>query len=370
MSFGNNPSALVHVFPRYIWDDPTLSLYEASVLCRVATFENSNPPLQCYLSFEQWATELRCTRRHAINVLNGLIEKNRLRKESRGLQTNIWRLVNTVHYQEGTSEYSSLPLVNTVHYPSEYSSLVLVNTVHPRRSLEDQKEDHKEDHIPESLLSQDDPGTPLKKNEALKLDPVFKDSLTTEEPFLEKPPLNEVPIPLKKSRRLKEPMTLCPAPSVWLTQERMDRLKGVAREVPSWGSLSDSDLETAIKNLSYRMHTWSEGKKKQRAGWELTFKKWLPGNNPELQERGLSDSMKRDNARDLFSRLVEVASELSRFRSAFEKVPILARLYDSDEAIGNYRDQLKPLKKGTKDYEITEAVFVKRFLDKASQCQR
>jgi hypothetical protein len=68
--------------------------------------------------------------------------------------------------------------------------------------------------------------------------------------------------------------------------------------------------------------------------------------------------------------LVKAASEASRFHSAFEKVPILAKLYDSDEAIKNYRDQLKPLEKGTKDYEITEAVFVKRFLDKASQCQR
>jgi hypothetical protein len=221
------------------------------------------------------------------------------------------------------------------------------------------------EYIISTPLSQDDTPTPPEKNEVLKPDSVIKDSLTSEEP-----PLNEVPIPSKKSRHPKEPMTLCPAPSVWLTPERMDRLKGIAREVPSWGSLSDSDLETAIKNLSYRMHIWSEGKKKQRAGWEMTFRKWLPGNNPELQERALSDSTKRDNARDLFSRLVKAASEASRFHSAFEKVPILAKLYDSDEAIKNYRDQLKPLEKGTKDYEITEAVFVKRFLDKASQCQR
>jgi len=302
-------------------------------------------------------------------VEKGLLEKNRAPEGS-----NEWSLVVSDYHPSSLSESASSvglpPLVVSDYPPSSVGLPALVVSDYPRRSSEDQKEDHIEDHVFQPSISQDDPGTPLKKNEVQNPDSVFKSSLTTEEPFLEKPPLNEVPIPLKKSRRLKEPMTLCPAPSVWLTQERMDRLKGVAREVPSWGSLSDSDLETAIKNLSYRMHTWSEGKKKQRAGWELTFKKWLPGNNPELQDRGLSDSTKRDNARDLFSRLVKAASEASRFHSAFEKVPILAKLYDSDEAIKNYRAQLKPLEKGTRDYEITEAVFVKRFLDKASQCQR
>jgi len=297
-------------------------------------------------------------------VEKGLLEKNRAPEGS-----NEWSLVVSDYHPSGLSESASSvglpPLVVSDYPPSSVGLPALVVSDYPRRSLEDQKEDHIEDHVFQPSLSQDDPPTPPEKNEVLKLDSVVKNFLTTEEP-----PLNEVPIPSKKSRRLKEPMTLCPAPSVWLTPERMDRLKGVAREVPSWGSLSDSDLETAIKNLSYRMHTWSEGKKKQRAGWELTFKKWLPGNNPELQERGLSDSTKRDNARDLFSRLVKAASEASRFHSAFEKVPILAKLYDSDEAIKNYRDQLKPLEKGTKDYEITEAVFVKRFLDKASQCQK
>lgn len=282
LSFGNNPSALVHVFPRYIWDDPTLSLYEASVLCRVATFENSNPPLDCYLSFEQWATELRCTRRHAINVLNGLIEKNRLRKESRGLQTNIWRLVNTVHYQEGTSEHSSLPLVNTVHYPSEYSSLVLVNTVHPRRSLEDQKEDHKEDHIPESLLSQDDPGTPLKKNEVQNPDSVFKSSLTTEEPFLEKlePQVGEappIPVPPPEARRFI---------AAELPQEHRAKLLA---QLTGPATRAGRDPEQVLVDILNRAEAWSNkgtDKKKFRVTWYETLKRqWVAREIKNLSER-------------------------------------------------------------------------------------
>ena len=138
-------SLLFHRFPLHFWDDQSLSLHERIVLCRVWSFENSTPPLPCYLSFEQWARELGCTRRHAINLLGRLVERSFLIKESRGFETNIWRLVNTVHYQRSDSEYSSPLIVNTVHYPSEYSSPLIVNTVHPRRSLEDHKEDHKEE---------------------------------------------------------------------------------------------------------------------------------------------------------------------------------------------------------------------------------
>jgi hypothetical protein len=151
----------------------------------------------------------------------------------------------------------------------------------------------------------------------------------------------------------------------------MEKLKANAREVPEWAELSDPNLETAIKNLSYEMHTWSEGKGIKRPGWELTFKKWLPNNAPRFfEDKQSTEATKRDKARSLFDRLVTAASDGPQFHGAFRKLPTLAMLYDSDEAITNYREQLKPLKKGTKDYEMTEAVFVKRFLDKALQCQK
>ena len=369
---GKDKTITFHRFPHHIWHDHNYSLHERVILCRVWSFQNSTPPLECYLSFEQWAQELACTRRHAINVLNRLVEKNQLVKESRGLQTNIWRLVNTVHYQTVDSEYSSLSIVNTVHHNSEYSSLSIVNTVHPRRSLEDHKEDHLEDQV---VADAPLPTETELKNSLIDLEPVKEpvDTLAEPEPSdVTHPPRDSAPpLPKKKKARIKEPQSLCPAPSVWLTPERMEKLKANAREVPQWAELSDPNLETAIRNLSYEMHTWSEGKGIKRPGWELTFKKWLPNNAPRFfEDKQSTEATKRDKARSLFDRLVTAASDGPQFHGAFQKLPTLAMLYDSDEAITNYREQLKPLKKGTKDYEMTEAVFVKRFLDKALQCQK
>ena len=220
LSFGNNPSVPFHRFPVHLSDDPAYTIYESNVLCRVWSFENSRPPLLCYMSYDQWAVFLRCHRRQAIRIMNGLVDKELVAKESRGLQTNIWRLAPHLHFPQSTSDSQSplevtsdsqSPLlVTNSHYASDTQSLLLVTHSHPRRSLEDQKEDHKEDHIPESLLSQDDPGTPPKKNEALKLDPVFKDSLTPEEPLLEKlePQVGEappIPGPPPEARKPKKP---------------------------------------------------------------------------------------------------------------------------------------------------------------------
>jgi hypothetical protein len=213
------------------------------------------------------------------------------------------------------------------------------------------------------------------KNPLIDLDSVKEPLETLAEPetfgVTHPPQVSPPPLPKKKKAQIKEHQSLCPAPSVWLTPERMEKLKANAREVPEWAELSDPNLETAIKNLSYEMHTWSEGKGIKRPGWELTFKKWLPNNAPRFfEDKQSTEATKRDKARSLFDRLVTAASDGPQFHGAFRKLPTLAMLYDSDEAITNYREQLKPLKKGTKDYEMTEAVFVKRFLDKALQCQK
>ena len=137
-------SLLFHRFPLHFWDDQSLSLHERIVLCRVWSFENSTPPLPCYVSFEQWARELGCKRRHTIKVLNLLIQKKLLSKIGRGTQTNLWALVHTEHQQEVASAYRTLPsayrtpvLVHTEHQTSVYSA--------PKKIKEDHKEDHKEE---------------------------------------------------------------------------------------------------------------------------------------------------------------------------------------------------------------------------------
>lgn len=153
---GKDKTITFHRFPAHIWHDQNLSLHERVVLCRVWSFQNSTPPLQCYLSFSQWAEELGCKRRHAITVLNGLIAKNLLLKQSRGTQANIWELVHTEHQQELASACRTLPSV--------YTAPVLVHTGHqpsvlyaPKKIIEDQIEDHLEDQAvadaPSSSLS-------------------------------------------------------------------------------------------------------------------------------------------------------------------------------------------------------------------------
>ena len=200
----------IHRFPRHIADDPNYSLQEAYVLCRIWSFENSTPPLRCYLSYDQWATFLRCHRRQAIRIMNGLVEKKCLHKDSRGLETNIWRLASHLHHPSTnsdtqsplnvTSDTQSPLLVTTCHHHSDTQSPLLVTHSHPRRSLEDHKEDHLEDQV---VADAPLPTEPLSKDSLIDLDSVKEPLETLAEPEtsdLTQPP-QVPPPPLPKPHR-------------------------------------------------------------------------------------------------------------------------------------------------------------------------
>lgn len=197
------------------------------MLCRVWSFQNSTPPLQCYLSFSQWADELGCKRRHAITVLNGLIEKNLLSKQSRGTQANIWELVHTEHQQELASAYRTLPSV--------YTAPVLVHTEHhasvlyaPKKIIEDQLEDQVEDHTVADAPA-----------------PTWEFSSTLEEP--------QDSDPLQESDSLEKPIEISEAPPIPAAPPKTTRKARKGAEVPFppaeyWQGVTPSLVKWAIDN--------------------------------------------------------------------------------------------------------------------------
>lgn len=216
-----------HRFPHHIWHDQNLSLHERVVLCRVWSFENSTPPLPCYLSFEQWARELGCKRRHTIKVLSLLIEKKLLSKIGRGTQTNLWALVHTEHQQEDASAYRTLPsayrtpvLVHTEHQTSVYSA--------PKKIKEDQLEDHKEDQIVADAPT-----------------PTYEFPLS-----LGEPQDSEVPL---ESDSLKEPIEISEAPPIPAAPPKTTRKARKGAEVPFppaeyWQGVTPSLVKWAVDN--------------------------------------------------------------------------------------------------------------------------
>ena len=308
LSFGNNPSVPFHRFPVHIWHDYTYSLQERVVLCRVWSFQNSTPPLRCYLSYEQWAKELAVHRVTAINLLNKMVEKGLLEKNRAPEGSNEWSLVVSDYHPSGLSESASSvglpPLVVSDYPPSSVGLPALVVSDYPRRSLEDQKEDHKEDHVFQPSIFQDDLGTPPEKNEVLKLDSVFKDPLTTE---------------TKKPRTPKGPKRTCPAPKEFLTPEVMFKFLEMTLHLKSWKGLSEEERKDFLYLEAGKMAEWSERKNQKRAGWERSFTKWLQRATPSVRPR-LTPS---EEALHVWNQLVIVQDEQA-FRDLCEEFPILS----------------------------------------------
>lgn len=162
-----------HRFPHHIWHDYNYSLHERVILCRVWSFQNSTPPLRCYLSYDQWAKELALHRVTAINLLNKMVGKGLLKKNRAPEGSNEWSLVVSDYQYLSNPELASsvgLPsLVVSDYPPSSVGLPALVAVDYPRRSLEDHKEDQLEDQV---VADAPLPTESLLKNPLIDLDSV------------------------------------------------------------------------------------------------------------------------------------------------------------------------------------------------------
>jgi hypothetical protein len=159
--------------------------------------------------------------------------------------------------------------------------MVMVPYPHSEGQIVNNKKKEKE-YIISTPLSQDDPSTPPKKNEALNPDSVLKDSLTTEEPSLEKlgsqvgeaPP---IPAPPPEARRFI---------AAELPQE--DRAKLLAQLIGP-ATRAGRDPEQVLVDILNRAETWSNkgtDKKKFRVSWYETLKRqWVAREIKNLSER-------------------------------------------------------------------------------------
>lgn len=290
---GKDKTITFHRFPHHIADDPNYSLQEAYVLCRIWSFENSTPPLRCYLSYDQWATFLRCHRRQAIRIMNGLVEKKCLHKDSRGLETNIWRLASHLHHPSrdsdtqsplnGTSDTQSPLLVTTCHHHSDTQSPLLVTHSHPRRSLEDHKEDHLEDQV---VAAAPLPTEPLLKNPLIDLEPVKEPLETLEEPetFGVTQPPQVSPPPLPKKKKASSRKTSFPSPEFWAA---------ATPKLIEWAidnGADDSAVARWVQEKIIDMGDSAAANGYQFIDWIAAFRKWyrrdLPkGSGPEADIR-------------------------------------------------------------------------------------
>jgi len=138
------------------------------------------------------------------------------------------------------------------------------------------------EYIISTPLSQDDPGTPPKKNEVLKPDSVVKDSLTTGEPSLEKlePQVGEAPpIPAAppEARRFI---------AAELPKEHRAKLLA---QLTGPATRAGRDPEQVLVDILNRAEAWSNkgtDKKKFRASWYETLKRqWVAREIKTLSEQ-------------------------------------------------------------------------------------
>lgn len=217
-----------HRFPHHIWHDQNLSLHERVVLCRVWSFL----PRRCYLSYAQWAKELGCHRVTAVEILNKLVNKNKLTKSPAPEGSNEWHLVvsdyHLINEDDVASSPTLLPLVVTDYPPSSPTLPVLVVTDYPRRSLEDQLEDHKEDQIVADAPT-----------------PTCEYSLSLGEP--------QDSDPLRESDSLKKPIEISEAPPIPAAPPKATRKARKGAEVPFppaeyWQGVTPSLVKWAVDN--------------------------------------------------------------------------------------------------------------------------